>query len=99
MAAIPIAVREALASNYEDLRREALAGAGGDRGVGLALFIRRGMSRWMDTCTEILAGPTVAPPQRHIEEQPHLDPDLRVEVAMVLAQMALLAHSQGATTC
>lgn len=99
MAAIPIAVRDALSSSYEDLRRAALAGADGDRGVGFALFICRGMARWMDTCTEILVRPAAAPPQRHIEEQPHLDPGLRVEVAMVLAQMALSAHTQGATTC
>jgi hypothetical protein len=96
---VTFAVREALSSSYEDLRRVALTGAHGQgRGVGFALFIRSGMARWMDTCIELFARPATAPPKRHVEEQRRLDPDVRIEVAMVLAQMALSAHVQGATT-
>jgi hypothetical protein len=100
VAMVAATVRDALSSSYDDLRRVALAGA--DRpghGVGFALFIRSGMARWMDACIDLLARPAAAPPlQRHLEEQ-HLAPDVRIEVAMVHAQMALSAHTQGATTC
>ncbi|HUE66615.1 MAG TPA: hypothetical protein VMP38_00440 [Candidatus Acidoferrum sp.] len=99
VALVSTAVREALSSSYEDLRRVVIAGA--DRqgcGVGLALFTRSGMARWMDTCIDMLTRSAAAPaPRRHVEEPLHLDPDVRIEVAMVLAQMALSAHAQGAT--
>jgi nitroreductase len=53
----------------------------------------------MDTCIDLLAQPAVAsPPQRRFEER-RLGPDVRLEVAMVLTQMALSAHGQGVTTC
>jgi len=99
---VPAAVREAFSSGYEDLRRVALAGAdpnGLGRGVGFALFIRSGMARWMDCCGDLLVPQVPAPPRRRVEERQQLDPDLRIEVAMVFAQMALSAHSQGVTTC
>ncbi len=98
-ASVPsVAVREALSSSYEELRLIALGGQG--RGVGLAFFIRSGMARWMDTCLAMLAHPTSAPrPATNPDEQPQVPADLRVEVAMVLAEMALSAHAQGATTC
>ena len=102
-AIVPDTARETLWSSYEVLRRAALAGADADRlgrGVGFTLFIRSGMARWMDACVELLARPAATPPPpRHVEEQPRFDPDLHLEVAMVLAQMALFAHAQGATTC
>ncbi len=94
----PMAVREALSSSYEELRLIALGGQG--RGVGLAFFIRGGMARWMDACIAMFAQPAPAPrPAGQLDEQPHLPAELRVEVAMVLAEMALSAHAQGATTC
>jgi hypothetical protein len=97
---VPVVVREALSSSYEDLRRFAIAGTDRyGRGVGFALFIRSGMARWMDTYIDLLAQPKVAPPPQRRAEEQRLDPDLRIEVAMVLAQMALSAHAQGATTC
>lgn len=97
-ASVPsVAAREALSSSYEELRLIALGGQG--RGVGLAFFIRCGMARWIDTCIAMLTQPAPAPRPTHPDEQPHVPADLCVEVAMVLAEMALSAHAQGATTC
>lgn len=96
---VSVAVRERLASSYEDLRRLALAGHG--HGVGLALFIRSGMARWMEVCIELLDRPLVPgpPPRQTAEQHQRVHPATRVEMAMVLAQMVLSSHTQGATAC
>jgi hypothetical protein len=86
---------ETLLACYEDLRETAVGhGVGVGRGVGLALFIRRGMAVWMQTCASL-----VRPRGSTLEQvvPPSLRP-LRGEVAMVLAEMALSAHTQGAMT-
>jgi hypothetical protein len=99
-AIISVEIRDALSSSYEELRQIALAGDGVHaRGTGLALLIRSGMARWMDTCIAVLARPSAPPPPRQSDGQAHLPADVRAEVAMVLAQMALSAQSQGATAC
>ena len=96
-----VEIRDALSSSYEEIRQIALAPDGvHGRGTGLALLIRSGMARWMDTCIAVLTRPiSPSPPQRQIDDQSHLPADIRVEVAMVLAQMALSAQNQGAMTC
>lgn len=87
----------ALLSGYEEIRSEALRRAG-CRGSGLALFVRRGMAAWLTACAP-LARPLEAP-RRKLTEEDRVPPDLRTEVAMVLAEMALTAaHAQGASTC
>ena len=98
---LSVAICKALSSSYEELRQIALASDSmHGRGTGLALLIRSGMARWMDTCIAVLARPTASPPPtRQIDDQSHLPADIRVEVAMVLAQMALSAQNQGAMTC
>jgi hypothetical protein len=94
---------KALASSYEELREIALAGAGvllHGRGTGFAVLIRRGMASWMETCIGVLAQPTapavVAP---RLEEPPHVPAEVRLDVAMILAQMALATQPNGAMTC
>ena len=89
----------ALLSGYEVIRSEALRRAGcSGRGSGLALFIRRGMAAWLTTCAP-LARPLEAPHRKSTEED-RVPPDLRTEVALVLAEMALTAaYAQGASTC
>ena len=97
---VTAATREALSSSYEELLRVAITGADRQgRGVGFAFFMRSGMACWIDACIDLLAQPAVvSPPQRRLEER-CLGPDVRLEVAMVLTQMALSAHGQGVTTC
>jgi hypothetical protein len=85
--------REALAAGYEELRRAALGGAAGSgRGLGLALFLRSGMAAWMETCAALV-------PSRDAPARPTGPPvvplDLRLEVATLLAEMALAVHTHG----
>jgi hypothetical protein len=97
-------VCEALASSYEELREIALTSVGvllHGRGTGFALFIRRGMASWMQTCIGVLAQPTAptAFAPRQIEEPPYVPAEVRLDVAMILAQMALATQPNGAMTC
>lgn len=89
----------ALLSGYEDLRGEALVEAGGSRrGIGLALFIRRGMAAWIAACAPV-ARPAQPTPRKPTEEG-RLPQDLRAEVAMILAEMAFTAaYAEGASIC
>jgi len=90
-----------LLSCYEDLRGAAVGtDVEAGHGVGLALFIKRGMASWMQTCASFAPAPRREPPSGQVE-RPSLHPDVRAEVAMVLAEMALSANIQiqGAEAC
>lgn len=87
--------KEAFVAGYEELRRCALGRAG--RGVGFALLTRSGMAAWMKTCAA-LPRPPASAVRRSAAEQPLVPQDFRVEVATLLAEMALSAHTQGAMT-
>jgi hypothetical protein len=87
----------ALLSGYEEIRSQALRSGSSGRGHGLALFVRRGMAAWLTACAP-LTRPTEAP--RGMPADSRVPPDLRNEVATVLAEMALTAiHTQGGSTC
>jgi hypothetical protein len=89
---------EVLLSSYEDLRRTAVGPADeASCGVGLGMFIRSGMASWLQTCATFMR-PGKPPPLRLEQAQPTLAPDLRNEVAMVLAEMALSVETQGEMT-
>jgi len=91
--------REALVAGYEELRRSALCHASGSgRGIGFALFVRGGMAAWMVRCAALLRPSEAPPARRSASEQPLVPQDFRVEVASLLAEMALSAHAQGAMT-
>ena len=72
---------------YEDLRARA-AGSSSSGGLGMALFLGQGMVAWMQACSWVASTapdnlrrcPTVGGP---------LPDDLRGEVVLVLAAMAL----------
>jgi hypothetical protein len=77
--------RDGLIAAYEELRRQIL---NGQRGSGLALFMRRGMWEWMNACSLCLAPSpskefTVAP------DQAVLPQGARTEVVLILAGMLL----------
>jgi hypothetical protein len=55
------------------------------------------MASWLKTCATFMR-PGKPPPLRVEQPQPVLAPDLRNEVAMVLAEMALSAETQGEMT-
>lgn len=88
----------ALLSSYEEIRGEALRSAGTSRhGSGFVLFVRRGMSAWLAACA-----PLARPLEAHHKptDEDRVPADLRTEVAMLLAEMALTAaHAQGVSTC
>jgi len=70
---------------YEELRRQLL---NGQRGPGLALFMRRGMREWMTACSPCLA----SPPTKEFITAPDeavLPQGARTEVVLILAGMLL----------
>ena len=85
-------------SAYEELRRVATGrppGAG--RGVGFALFLRSGMAAWIEACRTV--SPLCPPPRLPQAERDRLLPtDVRGEVTMVLAAMALAVAVEGGLT-
>ena len=102
MIAVPHPVvagaREALTAGYEELRGAALSqAAASGRGIGFALFIRSGMAAWMETCAALLL-PRDPTARRVAAEPPPVAPDVRGEVATLLAEMALAVHVHGGMT-
>lgn len=91
----------ALLSGYEELRSVALRRAGSSgRGSGLALFLQRGMAAWITACAPLTRPLEAVRRTRTYEDR--VPTDLREEVAMVLAEMALTAahaQGQGASAC
>lgn len=87
---------KALVAGYEDLRRDALGVRGPRRGIGFSLFLRSGMAAWMAACAAMPRPPESAVRKPAVAQL--MPQDFRVEVATLLAEMALSAHAQGAMT-
>ncbi|MBI4587440.1 MAG: hypothetical protein HY725_01260 [Candidatus Rokubacteria bacterium] len=82
-------------SDYEELRRVATGrppSAG--HGVGFALFLRSGMAAWIEACAAV-APPCGAPRLPPMQRDQLLPTDMRGEVTMVLATMALSVAREG----
>jgi hypothetical protein len=94
-ATIKAGAPEALTAGYEELRRAALgAGApGSGRGIGLALFLRSGLAAWMESCAALV--PPRGAATGRAATPPLVPLDLRLEVATLLAEMALAVHAPG----
>ena len=77
--------KEGLIAAYEELRRQIL---NGQRGPGLALFMRRGMREWMNACSLCLAP---CPTKEFTTAPDHavLPRSARTEVVLILAGMLL----------
>ncbi len=85
-----------LRARYERLRRLALGEvvAGFDeRGLGLALLMRRGVPAWLEAMSE-----RVSPAQAPSSDESTLATDLRGELIRIVASMALSATRQEART-
>ena len=77
--------KDGLIAAYEELRSQIL---NGQRGPGLALFMRRGMREWMTACSLCLA----PSPTREFTAAPDetvLPESARTEVVLILAGMLL----------
>jgi hypothetical protein len=80
-----------LIARYEELRRQAL-GPFGSQTQGLALFLQRGMSAWMQAWSQCVAPQTspAQPPQT----QEICPVQLHADVATLLASMILFARQE-----
>lgn len=83
---------DGLIARYEELRRHALARFG-SQAQGLALFMRRGMSAWMQAWSQC-ATPSPAPPPLTHEICPL---QLHADVATLLASVVLFARQEAIT--
>jgi hypothetical protein len=82
------AERQALISAYEDLRAQAI-GFSGSGGLGMALLLGQGMVGWMHACSSVASTTTPDNLRRFPTVSGPLPDDLRSEVVLVLAAMAL----------
>jgi hypothetical protein len=82
-----------LAEQYEQLRREATGHSEHERkGLGLAFFLRRGMTAWMQAWSQC----TVTPKAHSQPAMPAAIPiDLRTQVATLLAGIILSLHQEA----
>jgi hypothetical protein len=78
---------------YEQLRREATSHfVHGRKGLGLALFLRRGMTAWMQAWSQC----TVTPKVHSQPAMPAAIPiDLQTQVATLLAGIILGLHQEA----
>lgn len=78
---------------YEALRREALSAQGSvDRGLGLSLFLTRGMSEWLAALTALMPRslrPAMSSAPPPFERWPVLVPSVRSDLTTLLADMVL----------
>lgn len=82
---------DGLIARYEDLRRQALRSA--TQGQGLALFMRRGMSAWLQAWSQCVP-PAPMPVQAH-DDQEICPAQLHKEMAMLLASMVLFTRQEA----
>ena len=84
-------------ARYEDLRRHARGARGaGDRGLGLDLFLRQGMSAWMQAWVELAPRAAASAPARSTgEPAPRGTGPLPTAVATLLASLALARLTEG----
>jgi hypothetical protein len=82
--------KDGLIAAYEELRRQIL---NGQRGPGLALFVRRGMREWMTACSLCLA-PSPSKELTAAPDQAVLPQSARTEVVLILAGMLLHGYQE-----
>lgn len=68
--------------------------ANGSGGLGLALFLRRGMAAWIQAWSEC-AGPTDAGPTAQPSNEQTVPADLRSQIAALLAGMILCLQQEA----
>lgn len=78
-----------LTERYEDLRAQAIGRRIGTPGLGLALFLRRGMPDWLSAWSNCQLGVTSLPPKARSEQAGLLPDTLQAQVALLLAGMVL----------
>jgi len=85
--------------HYEALRRDVLAASSSfDRGLGLSLFLTRGMSAWLTAVTALMprAPQPVMISESALERLPVLAPSVRSDLTAMLADMVLACSREVA---
>ena len=77
--------KDGLIAAYEEMRRQIL---NGQRGPGLALFMRRGMKEWMNACSLYIA-PSLTKESTAAPDEAVLPPGARTEIVLILTGMLL----------
>lgn len=90
----PGAPRQDLIAHYEQLRRDALRTADGGGGLGLALFLRRGMAAWIQAWPECASDVGSGPLSRPSVDQA-VPADLRSQIATLLAGIVLCLQQEA----
>ena len=79
---------QSAAGDYEAVRRAVREGARGDRDLGLALLMRRGMAAWIQAWSRCAAPPAPSHPSV-ARDMLAFPPGLRGDVTRLLVTMAL----------
>lgn len=91
----PAATRHDLAARYEQLRRDAMGRlTSGDQGLGLALFLRRGMTAWMQAWSECAGNVEPATRSQPVVHET-IPVDMRSQIATLLAGMILALQQEA----
>jgi hypothetical protein len=86
-----------LSAHYEQLRQDAMRQSiSGGRGLGLALFLRSGMTTWMQAWSECASFETEThSPSGGNERRETIPVDLRSQVTSLLAGMILSLQQEA----
>jgi hypothetical protein len=92
---LPPGLPQDFVGRYEQLREDALSGASRG-GIGFTLFLRHGMTAWMQACSGVaLPRPTSAAPA---DTMSAWSCEVRVQAASILAGI-LLNYRSETTSC
>jgi hypothetical protein len=86
-----------LVAHYERLRRDALGSPSpGYEGFGLALFLRRGMTAWIEAWSECAT--RIEPgPRSELQVDATIPADTRTQITALLAGMILYLQQEAAS--
>jgi hypothetical protein len=89
-----LASSQGLATHYEQLRRAAMSRPDyGGEGLGLALFLRRGMTAWMRAWSECATVEPVTRSQAGADEA--IPVDMRSQITTLLASIILSLQQEA----
>jgi hypothetical protein len=87
----PPVVRQDVVVRYEELREDALSGRQGASGVGLTLFLREGMAKWIRVVAD---APSPRSQPESITTINGWSCDVRAQAASILAGILLSSRSE-----
>jgi hypothetical protein len=88
---LSVPVAQDVVARYEELRQDAFSRSDGTRGIGLTLFLREGMARWMRACPSV---PAPRPQPESAATITRWSCDVRAQAAAILAGILLNFRSE-----